>query len=251
MIFEKQGADMMSKYGFLRKSGNWSRLLLALVAIVSIVVGLGVANAAPGHSAGNLPATANLSCDPCPVVTTDDLNLRSGPGTSYSIIRVMPKGTEVVASNSHQNGFAPVTVDGVDGWASALYLISPNAAEVTGTRTTVDYLNLRKSPGTDKEIIDVIPALTVVDSTDQVVDGFRFVFFDGLPGWAFDDYLGNGDHMTTTTDLNLRSKASTSASVLKVMAAGAGVTLTGDESNGFVAVSYQGTKGWAFADYLR
>jgi uncharacterized protein YraI len=34
-------------------------------------------------------------------------------------------------------------------------------------------------------------------------------------------------------------------------AAGARVTLTGVESNGFVAVSCQGAKGWAFADYLR
>jgi mannosyl-glycoprotein endo-beta-N-acetylglucosaminidase len=199
----------------------------------------------------NIRTADARSCDPCPTVASDDLNLRSGPSTTKSILWVIPKGTEVIAANSTTNGFSKVTVNGREGWAYRQYLVSPDTPAVIGTMMTVDYLNLRKAPGTTEAIIEVMPPLASVEATGQTVNGFRYVYFNGLPGWAFDDYLANGTHMTTTTDLNLRSKASTSSKVLKVMPPGASVTLTGDESNGFVAVSYQGVKGWAFRDYLR
>jgi uncharacterized protein YraI len=196
-------------------------------------------------------ATEARSCDPCPTVATADLNLRSGPSTKHSILWVIPKGTEVIAANGDTNGFASVTVNGREGWAYRQYLVSPDAPAVIGMMVTTDYINLRRAPRTSEAVIEVMPPLSEVEATSQVIDDFRFVYFNGVPGWAFDEYLGSGPTMRTTTDLNLRSGASTSSSILKVMPAEASVTLTGDESNGFVAVSFQGTKGWAFRNYLR
>lgn len=195
--------------------------------------------------------TEARSCDPCPTVATTDLNLRSGPSTNNSILWVIPNGTEVIASNSDTNGFAQVTVQGREGWAFRQYLTSPDAPPVTGTMVTVDFLNLRRAPGTGEEIIEVMPPLSAVESTDQVIDGFRYVYFDGVRGWAFADYLGSGTTMTTTTALNLRANSSTSAKVLAVMPANATVKMRGDEANGFVAVTFNGQQGWAFRDYLR
>ncbi len=54
----------------------------------------------------------------------------------------------------------------------------------------------------------------------------------------------------TTTDLNLRESPSTSARVLKVMPSGAYVTGGETIQAGFRRVSYQGTLGWAFDEYL-
>jgi uncharacterized protein YgiM (DUF1202 family) len=199
---------------------------------------------------GGIRGVDARSCDPCPVVTTDALNLRSGPSLNDSIIWVIPKGTEVIASNSRTNGFAEVTVGSREGWAYAQYLISPDVPEADGTKTTTDYLNFRKSPSTDAEVIDVLLPLTVVDSTSQVIDGFRFVYFDGVPGWVYDQYLAGSSSMTTTDVLNLRAEPNTSADVLHVMPLGATVQLTGDESNGFVSVTYNGVDGWAYSQYL-
>lgn len=55
---------------------------------------------------------------------------------------------------------------------------------------------------------------------------------------------------TTTSDLNLRSGPSLDAAVLAVMPAGAAVEIVGDAEAGFYPVSYQGTRGYAFADFL-
>ncbi|MEJ7763227.1 MAG: SH3 domain-containing protein [Thermomicrobiales bacterium] len=54
----------------------------------------------------------------------------------------------------------------------------------------------------------------------------------------------------TTTDLNLREAPSTTARVLKVMPSGAYVTGGETIQAGFRRVSYQGTLGWAFDEYL-
>src|SRR5699024_432831 len=50
--------------------------------------------------------------------------------------------------------------------------------------------------------------------------------------------------------LNLRSGASLSDRVLRVIPSGAVVTLNGRTSNGFQSVTYSGTSGWAFGTYL-
>ena len=60
----------------------------------------------------------------------------------------------------------------------------------------------------------------------------------GLTGTVFDGAL------------NLRSGPSTGSSVLDTMPDGAVVSLTGQSVSNFLSVDYQGTSGWASADYL-
>jgi uncharacterized protein YgiM (DUF1202 family) len=56
--------------------------------------------------------------------------------------------------------------------------------------------------------------------------------------------------MRTLTSLNLRAKPSTSGKVLLVMPYGALVLDAGSSSNGYIKVDYQGTTGWAAAEFL-
>lgn len=68
---------------------------------------------------------------PAPVVTpaatkfttTANLNLRTGPSTSDSIILTMPKGSEIEAvEETPTDNWYHVTFNGQDGWASGSYL---------------------------------------------------------------------------------------------------------------------------------
>lgn len=54
-------------------------------------------------------------------ITTSDLNLRSGPGTNFGVVKVLPKGTfvKVISVNGT---WSNVEVDGVKGWVSNSYL---------------------------------------------------------------------------------------------------------------------------------
>ena len=57
-------------------------------------------------------------------VTPDaGLNLRKGPGTSYSVIRTLSKGTAVTVHSS-SNGWSKISVNGVEGYVSTSYLSS-------------------------------------------------------------------------------------------------------------------------------
>lgn len=46
------------------------------------------------------------------------LNLRSGPGVDFSVIRVLPEGTAVVQNGSAVDGWVPAA----EGWVMARYL---------------------------------------------------------------------------------------------------------------------------------
>jgi uncharacterized protein YraI len=59
------------------------------------------------------------------LTTTGNLNLRTGPGTTYSIRTVMPLGAEVtVVDATPSNGFYNVKYNALVGWASGSYLVA-------------------------------------------------------------------------------------------------------------------------------
>jgi hypothetical protein len=54
---------------------------------------------------------------------TDYLNLRTGPGTSYSVIDVMPAGSEIVVSRC-RTSWCRVVWNGAEGYAFRDYISS-------------------------------------------------------------------------------------------------------------------------------
>ncbi|MDQ3045379.1 MAG: SH3 domain-containing protein, partial [Chloroflexota bacterium] len=82
------------------------------------------------------------------------------------------------------------------------------------------------------------------------------VSYRGFTGFASASYLSTGGGSagsgaaTVTSELNLRAGPSTGDRVLTVMPSGATVTLTGQSSNGFLSVTYNGTAGWAYSAYI-
>lgn len=142
---------------------------------------------------------------------------------------------------------------------------SPTPNPSVGNATVIDgALNLRSGPSYAASIIAVMPGNSRVTVTGASQGGFYPVTYGTRTGWALGTYLaiddgadpGGAPPTSGATarvidgELNLRSAASTTASVLRVLPDGAVVTLTGESSNGFRAVSYQGIRGWAFAAYL-
>jgi uncharacterized protein YraI len=134
---------------------------------------------------------------------------------------------------------------------------APSQPATSNTATTTDALNLRAGPSLGDRVITVMPKGSQVILTGQSRNGFLPVTYSGLTGWAHSDYLKRNQTQpspagsaTTTDYLNLRNGPSLGNRVLTVMPARAKVTLTGQISNGFRSVSYNGWTGWASAQYL-
>ena len=57
------------------------------------------------------------------VTPTSNLNVRSGPGTSYGVVGVLPAGSSVWVGTC-TSGWCSVKLGGLTGWANASYLES-------------------------------------------------------------------------------------------------------------------------------
>jgi len=223
---------------------------------------------APGEVAPIAAAQSDLTA-----TVTTALNLRTGPSTADRVLLVMPAGASVTLIGQRANGFSSVGYAGTVGWAFTEYLSTgdtqpppnPDTGGPTGTATATAALNLRAGPSTTSTVLLVIPTGGTVTLTGGSQNGFRAVGYQGTSGWAHADFLavggtppggsppggdGPAETTTVTTALNLRTGPSTGTAVIVVMPAGATVTVTGSGQSGFLPVSYQGTSGWAYADYL-
>jgi uncharacterized protein YraI len=123
-------------------------------------------------------------------VTTSNVNFRTGPGTDYSVMWVVSKGTTVDATNQAFNGFRLVTIGGTNGWIYDAYLVNANSqGGASQTLTTTSNLNLRQQPSTGAKILLVIPKGAQVTAYDDSQNGFRWVSYNGTSGWAYEAYL--------------------------------------------------------------
>ena len=229
---------------------------VVLVAAICLTLIPGIVGATPIRVFPQIQTTSTAT-------TTDRLNLRTGPGTSFAVITVMPVGATVNLTGGEGNGFREVTYNGQEGWVFGAFLsIDTPTPSPNDTATTTDRLNLRTGPGTSFAVVTVLPVNAIVTLTGQTESGFRSVTWGGFSGWVSSTYLNLGDgrpdppdpipdtNGMTTANLNLRTGPGTSFTVIRVMSSGSRVVLAGQESNGFLSLSFNGQSGWASEDFL-
>ncbi len=191
----------------------------------------------------------------------------TGEGT-LSVTTASPagsKGSAVAPRRLH----ATIILSLVLSLAGSIYVATPRSAEAAAAWTTTA-LNLRAGPSTGDSVILVMPAGAPVNIVRNVTNGFYKVHYNGTAGWASAQFLarsdpgggsapppsdggGNGatgNATVNTNGLNLRTGPGTNNPVILVMPSGASVMLTGETSNGFSALTYNGSSGWAATQYL-
>ena len=243
-----------------QSSGNWRSVTYNGIAGWASADYLSTSQ--PTSGSGETPTTTGSAR------ASASLNLRAGAGTGYAVLRVVPSGATVSLTGTTSNGYSRVVYSGTTGWVLSSYLGSgsgspaPSTPSGTGTGTVINgTLNLRSGPGTGYAVLLVMPNNASVTLLGETSSGFVKVTYQGTTGWASSTYIraggtsgsGSGSGTATVIDgtLNLRASASTSAAVLLVLPDGARVTLLGESQNGFSKVSYSGTTGWAYSQYLR
>ena len=144
-------------------------------------------------------------------VTATSLNVRSGAGTSYSVITKLPKGTVVDVLESASNGWKKIkTSGGTTGWVSGEYLTTGsagnsstnNSTSQTSYKATVntDSLNMRKGAETSYSVITKLSNGTVVDVLESASNGWKKIkTSNGTIGWVSGSYLANGVVEQTST----------------------------------------------------
>jgi uncharacterized protein YgiM (DUF1202 family) len=168
-----------------------------------------------------------VSNEPANTATVLDgaLNLRAEANQSAEVLMVIPDGATVSLLGRTENGFSEISYNGAAGWAASMYLSN-------GETGAVD------------------PAGHVTPGSE---DGETVAPGESQSGNVTPSAGDSGDAVSATVtggNLNLRSGASTSDTVLTVIPDGATVTLLGETSNGFARIQFDGVEGWAWAACL-
>lgn len=163
-----------------------------------------------------------LSVTPTPKTYTgklntggSSLNMRSGPGTSYSKVGSVPASAALTITGS-ENGWYKTSYNGVTGYVSGDYVT------VTETTSGSTAPSTPAAPETPSEPKAETPAPSV---------------------------SGTGKLNTGGSSLNMRSGPGTSYRKVGSVPASATLTITGKE-NGWYKTSYNGVTGYVSGDYV-
>lgn len=141
----------------------------------------------PGHTAVALDTDKASETTPVAIYNCSACNLRSGPGTEYSILRTLHPGDIVQLVSRASNGWGQVKAGAAVGY------VSPKYYKALATKTATGSVWLRKGAGTKNAQIIVIPrgaSCYVTGETQKVglVTWWK-VFYAGKEGWASGLYL--------------------------------------------------------------
>jgi uncharacterized protein YraI len=150
-------------------------------------------------------ASAQALLRPAPVqarliigVTTDDnVNLRTGPGTRYSVITKLAGGTKLEVIGEEDGWYRVATAKGTVGWVVEEYFRVGSSGSPTGdsqqSRGVVaniidDGVNLRSGPGTGYESLGKLGAEVQVEVLGREGSWYKVRSPRGTVGWVSGEY---------------------------------------------------------------
>ena len=146
-------------------------------------------------TANALPAFAEGA-----TVTGSDVNLRSGPGTGYSVLDCLPKGASVTVTDRSNSDWTAVTYNGTSGFISSRYLSSGGSGSGSsdgsgsvysdGVKGMINamYVRFRSGPSTDHEILGSYnkgKELTITGTSGS----WTACVIDGVSGYVSSQYV--------------------------------------------------------------
>ena len=190
------------------------------------------------------------------VITTGDVNLRSGPGTGFIKLGAVPKGITVSYLDS-VSGWYYVGYNGKYGWISASYAKETGDHPTSGSLTITGNAYMRKQPFLEGDIITTLKKGTIVpyngvSTDDRGVDWYS-VYYDYDYGWVSSANAKpakpSGNNVYATGNAYVRNAPNLNASDFGVLHKGesavfANATSTDGRGVVWYKVFFDGSTGW-------
>ena len=264
--------------------GAFRKLVNEALAGKLTVEGPGTAGGTSSGSGGTTTTVKEEPASGTGTVTCDVLNVRSGPGTSNSVIGSLKRGNSV-AVKAKSNGWYKVSYGSGTGWVCGDYLSvgqsspakapaqskpsSPSssggsAGRISGTGGAG--VNVRSGAGTRYGRIGGLAEGASVTIVGQSGGWYQIKYGSGT-GWVCGDYVkktsggssgGSSSGGTSTgkvsgtggSGLNVRSGAGTGYGRIGGLGEGASVTIVG-QSNGWYKIKYGSGTGWVSSQFIK
>ena len=203
-------------------------------------------------------------------VNATSLNVRALPSTSGAIVGKLYKGNTINVL-TEQQGWAKIQLNGKDAWISSEYIekktSSTSPTNVVSKQATVNAssLNVRSAASTSASIITNLPRNAKVTVIKENGEWAQIKTSDGKTGWVAKQYLQMGATSSSesggtsvskqatvnASSLNVRSAASTSASIVTNLPRNAKVTVIKENGEWAQIKTSDGKTGWVAKQYLQ
>ena len=251
---------------------NFKKFLCTVLVVAMIVTSVAFSASAAGtvaYGAGTVSATT--------------LNIRSGPGTTYSVVDTVNNGEIVVIIEKSNSEWYRINHDGTVGYVSSRYLKNVLTAENFDAEGTVNATEVRyrTGPSTSNNSLGVIPKGTKVDIIG-INNGWYKLVYNGKTGYMRSDYidLNGASNSTTNTDtkveentsnktedtssketavnkkgsvtgnyVRFRSAPNLTAAIISLLNKGTSVEVVA-EVDGWYKITYGGSTGYMSSDYI-
>ncbi|MFC0270122.1 SH3 domain-containing protein [Metabacillus herbersteinensis] len=206
------------------------------------------------------------------VINVDLLNVRSGPGLSYSVVAKVKKGQNYDIVDKKNDWVQLKLSSNQKGWVAA-WLVNQKKAKVSvsqgsSSSNTVESsatgLRIRSGPGTTFPVIGVFEKGKKASFVEKSGSWIK-VSLAGKQGWVSSSYVkytevkappASSQSSTgktgkvNATSLNVRKTPSTQGSVLGSLKNGASVSIVTQQGK-WIEIHFKNLKGWVHSDYLK
>ncbi|MGG7619766.1 SH3 domain-containing protein [Bacillus coreaensis] len=197
-------------------------------------------------------------------ITTDTLNVREGPGLSYKVIEVVKRGDRFSVIEE-KSDWIQVSLNSSEkkGWVAAWLVKKHSANEVSSSKSgivTANQLRVRSGPSTSYKVVSSLSqgATVTIIKTES---NWHQIKTTSVTGWVAAEFIqeiksdtggSSSSQQTgkvTTNNLNVRSTASTSGTILGKLQKGSTVTIQSVE-NKWVKIIYNGQAAWISKEFV-
>jgi uncharacterized protein YgiM (DUF1202 family) len=199
-------------------------------------------------------------------ITTTALNLRTGPGLSYRVIKVLKEGSNVTMTGKTARGWAQLVNGKFTGWSSMQYLASSTSGQpaIIGKRKATADLDIRTTSGAGGKTVAEVKKGTALSVTGAIQNGRAQIIYKGDIRWVTARYLTNpnnnlpsaprlpkitGTRYATAT-LDIRSTYADNHRVITEVPRGTKLSITGVIKNGRMQIIFERAVRWVTAKYL-
>lgn len=195
-------------------------------------------------------------------ITASNLNIRGGPGLSYSVVGKVNKGEKYPILQEEGDWIKIGLSAGREGWVAEWFTIKEDTSSDTTGTVIADSLRVRTGPGTSYSLAGSLQngqTVTIKETNGNWIK----IEVDSLEGWVSKDYIQSGGssaqmsqqpasitEAVVTSGLNVRTSPSLSSEVIGSLIKGAQVAVI-SQSNGWAKIQYNGTSSWVSSDYLQ
>jgi N-acetylmuramoyl-L-alanine amidase len=197
-------------------------------------------------------------------ITATNLNVRGGPGLSYSVVSKVNKGEKYPILTQEGDWIKIGLSAGREGWVAEWFTskVASDAVNPSATTgiVTADSLRVRTGPGTSHSLAGSLrngQTVTIIETTGS----WMKIKVASLEGWVSKEYIRTGTspsmnqpktqqtEAVVTSGVNVRISPSLSGELVGSLIKGSRVVVY-SQSNGWAQIQFNGTNSWVSSEYL-